>query len=48
MDIPGYDVIAIIGMMVGGANMLCFTIGRGTVMGSIPVPCLSMASYGGM
>jgi altronate hydrolase len=38
MDISGYDVIFISGTMVGGANMLCFTIGRGTVMGSIPAP----------
>jgi altronate hydrolase len=48
MDIPGYDVISIIGTMVGGANMLCFTIGRGTVMGSISAPGLNMASNSGM
>ena len=44
MDIPGYDVISITGTVVGGANMLCFFIGRGTVMGSIPAPCVNMAS----
>ena len=48
MDIPGYDVIFITGTMVGGASMFCFTIGRGTVMGSIPAPCLNMASNSGM
>ena len=48
MDIPGYDVISITGTMVSGANMLCITIGRGTVMGNIPFPCPNMASNSGM
>jgi len=34
--------------MVGGANMLCFMIGRGTVMESVPTPYLIMASNSGM
>lgn len=44
MDTPGYDVVSITGMIAGGANMLCFTTGRGSVCGFKPVPCLKLAS----
>lgn len=44
MDTPGYDIASITGMIAGGANMVCFTTGRGTVVGFKPVPTLKLAS----
>ena len=44
MDTPGYDIASITGMVAGGANMICFTTGRGTVCGFKPVPALKLAS----
>ena len=44
MDTPGYDVVSITGMIAGGANMICFTTGRGTVCGFRPVPTLKIAT----
>ncbi|MFK5952019.1 MAG: altronate dehydratase family protein [Desulfobacterium sp.] len=44
MDTPGYDIVSVTGMIAGGANMVCFTTGRGTVVGFKPVPCLKLAS----
>jgi altronate hydrolase len=41
---PGYDPVSITGMVVGGANMVCFTTGRGSVYGCKPVPCLKLAT----
>src|SRR4029077_1377399 len=40
MDTPGYDPVSATGMVAGGANILAFTTGRGSVFGSRPVPCL--------
>jgi len=44
MDTPGYDVVSVTGMIAGGANLVCFTTGRGTVCGFKPVPTLKLAS----
>ena len=44
MDTPGYDVVSITGMIAGGANVICFTTGRGTVCGFKPVPTIKLAS----
>jgi altronate hydrolase len=44
MDTPGYDTVSVTGMIAGGANMVCFTTGRGTVCGFKPVPTLKLAS----
>ncbi|MGD8900845.1 MAG: altronate dehydratase family protein [Desulfobacterales bacterium] len=44
MDTPGYDVVSITGMIAGGANMLCFTTGRGSVCGFKPAPTLKLAT----
>ena len=44
MDTPGYDIVSITGMIAGGANMVCFTTGRGTVVGFKPVPTLKLSS----
>jgi altronate hydrolase len=45
MDTPGYDLVSITGMIAGGANMVCFTTGRGSVCGFKPVPTLKLASH---
>jgi altronate hydrolase len=44
MDTPGYDVVSVTGMVAGGANLICFTTGRGTVCGFKPVPTIKLAS----
>jgi altronate hydrolase len=44
MDTPGYDAASITGMVAGGANLICFTTGRGTVCGFKPVPTIKVAS----
>jgi altronate hydrolase len=44
MDTPGYDAASITGMVAGGANIICFTTGRGTVCGFKPVPTIKLAS----
>lgn len=36
MNTPGYDPVSVTGMVAGGANMVCFTTGRGSVFGSNP------------
>jgi altronate hydrolase len=44
MDTPGYDPVSATGMVAGGANLLAFTTGRGSIFGSRPVPCLKITS----
>lgn len=44
MDTPGNDPVSVTGMIAGGANLLCFTTGRGSVCGFTPVPTLKLAS----
>ena len=44
MDTPGYDPVSVTGMVAGGANLVCFTTGRGSVFGCKPVPCLKLAT----
>ncbi len=44
MDTPGYDPVSITGMVAGGANLLCFTTGRGSVFGCRPVPSIKLAT----
>ena len=44
MDTPGYDPVSITGMVAGGANVVCFTTGRGTVVGGKPAPVLKLAT----
>ncbi len=44
MDTPGYDVVSVTGMIAGGANMICFTTGRGSVFGSKPAPTIKLAT----
>ncbi len=44
MDTPGYDPVAATGQIAGGANLICFTTGRGSCFGSIPAPTVKLAS----
>src|SRR5687767_2616064 len=44
MDTPGYDPVSVTGHVAGGANMVCFTTGRGSVYGCKPAPSLKLAT----
>ncbi|MEX0732695.1 MAG: altronate dehydratase family protein [Aquisalimonadaceae bacterium] len=44
MDTPGYDPVSATGQIAGGANIIAFTTGRGSMFGSTPVPCLKLAT----
>ena len=44
MDTPGYDPVSATGQVAGGANMICFTTGRGSAYGCKPAPSLKLAS----
>ena len=44
MDTPGYDPVSVTGMVAGGANVVCFTTGRGSVFGSKPTPCMKLCT----
>jgi altronate hydrolase len=44
MDTPGYDPVAVTGQVAGGANMICFTTGRGSCFGCKPAPSLKLAT----
>lgn len=48
MDTPGYDPVSLTGMVAGGANLICFTTGRGSVYGCKPVPVTKLATNTGM
>ncbi|NEX61255.1 UxaA family hydrolase [Noviherbaspirillum galbum] len=44
MDTPGYDPISATGQVAGGANLICFTTGRGSAYGCAPSPSLKIAT----
>ena len=44
MDTPGYDPISATGQVAGGANLICFTTGRGSAYGCAPSPSLKLAT----
>ena len=48
MDTPGYDPVSATGQIAGGANLICFTTGRGSCFGSYPSPTIKLASNTGM
>ena len=48
MDTPGYDPVAATGQVAGGANMVCFTTGRGSVFGCKPAPSIKLATNSAM
>ena len=44
MNTPGYDVTSVNGMVAGGANVVCFTTGRGSAFGCKPTPSIKLAT----
>ncbi|HMS80002.1 MAG TPA: altronate dehydratase family protein [Burkholderiaceae bacterium] len=44
MDTPGYDPVSATGQVAGGANLVCFTTGRGSVYGCKPSPSIKLAT----
>ena len=44
MDSPGYDPCSITGQVASGANVVCFTTGRGSAFGYKPVPSLKLTT----
>jgi len=44
MDTPGYDPVSATGQVAGGANVLCFTTGRGSAYGCKPTPSIKIAT----
>jgi altronate hydrolase len=44
MDTPGYDPVSVTGQVAGGANIVCFTTGRGSAYGCKPSPSLKLAT----
>ncbi|HEX2652238.1 MAG TPA: UxaA family hydrolase, partial [Xanthobacteraceae bacterium] len=44
MDTPGYDPVAATGQVAGGANVMCFTTGRGSAFGCKPTPSIKLAT----
>jgi len=44
MDTPGYDPVSATGQVAGGANLLCFTTGRGSAYGNKPCPSIKLAT----
>ena len=44
MDTPGFDPVGATGQIAGGANLLCFTTGRGSAYGCKPTPSLKLAT----
>ena len=44
MDTPGYDPVSATGQVAGGANLVCFTTGRGSVFGCKPAPSIKLAT----
>ncbi len=44
MDSPGFDPVSVTGQVASGANVICFTTGRGSAFGFKPVPSLKLAS----
>ena len=44
MDTPGYDPVSATGQIAGGANLIAFTTGRGSMFGAKPVPSIKLAT----
>jgi altronate hydrolase len=44
MDTPGYDPVGATGQVAGGANLMCFTTGRGSAYGNKPCPSIKLAT----
>jgi len=44
MDTPGFDPVSATGQVAGGANLIAFTTGRGSMFGAKPVPSVKLAT----
>ena len=44
MNSPGFDPVSITGQVASGANVICFTTGRGSCFGFKPVPSIKIAT----
>ena len=44
MDSPGFDPVSVTGQVASGANIICFTTGRGSAFGQKPVPSIKLSS----
>jgi arabinonate dehydratase len=44
MNTPGYDPVSLTGIAAGGANIICFTTGRGSGIGFPVVPVIKISS----
>jgi len=44
MNSPGYDPVSVTGQVASGANIICFTTGRGSCFGFKPVPSIKISS----
>jgi altronate hydrolase len=44
MDTPGFDPVSATGQVAGGANLIAFTTGRGSVFGCVPSPSIKLAT----
>jgi altronate hydrolase len=44
MDTPGFDPVSATGQIAGGANIIAFTTGRGSMYGAKPVPSVKLAT----
>lgn len=48
MDSPGYDPVSATGQVASGAQILCFTTGRGSAFGCKPAPSIKIATNSAM
>jgi altronate hydrolase len=44
MDSPGYDPCSVTGQVASGANVVCFTTGRGSAFGHKPAPSIKLTT----
>jgi len=44
MDSPGYDPVSATGQVASGANIICFTTGRGSAYGCMPTPSIKIST----
>lgn len=44
MDSPGFDPVSATGQVASGANLICFTTGRGSAYGCMPAPSLKLST----
>ncbi|MDN5841906.1 MAG: altronate dehydratase family protein [Alcaligenaceae bacterium] len=44
MDSPGFDPVSATGQVASGANLICFTTGRGSAYGCMPAPSIKLST----